>query len=164
MEGYERLKNNAMYKLGKHAYTEQEMRKKLREISEDEEAIAAVIAWLLDQSFLCDASYTENYIRQHKNLQKHSPRRIAAGLREKGITTELIKLALEEDYSEEEALKIAQMLLNKKFPRSCEGKVEALKQKQRMYRFLQGRGFSTAVIMSVMQAKLEEFAEEIANI
>ncbi len=164
MENDEYLKNKALYSLGRRAYTEEEMRKKLQTISEDEQAIDAVIIWLLDQSFLCDVSYTENYIRQHKKLQKHSPRKIAAGLRAKGVATELIKLALAENYSEEEAFEIAQTLLDKKFLHPCTEKIEAIKQKQKMYRFLQGRGFSSGVIISVIEAKLAEFAEEIANI
>ena len=135
-----RVIKRAMFLLQRMDRTEAQLRNKLAEGSYPGELIEAAISYVKAYHYVDDARYAENYIRTYKESKSHG--RLRRDLLQKGIEDSLIELALEENDADQSEM--IQRLLEKRhyFPETA-----TQKDKQRMYRFLLGRGFSAGEIM-----------------
>ena len=136
-----RVTKRAMHLLEKMDRTEKQLRTKLIDSQYPGELVEQAIAYVKSYRYIDDLRYAENYIRTYKD--KKSRRKLKQDLLSRGIEENTVKLALESENDVDEA-ELIQRLLEK---RNYDAKAATQKEKQKMYRFLLGRGFLTENIM-----------------
>ncbi len=112
----------------------------------------AVIDRILDQcerlDYIDDAAAAEAYIEELK-ARGHGPRQVKRAMAGKAFAPELVDTVLHSRYPDDEERRIAARCLAKKaavFVRET----NLWKRKQKIYRFLYGRGFSPEVISAAV--------------
>ena len=138
-----RARYRAMHLLEKQDRTREGLRKKLREGGYPDEAIAQAVAYVESYHYIDDSRYAASYVRYHQ--QGKSRRRIEQDLRAKGVSDEDIERAIETEFTVSETDMIKKAMDRRHFdPAHAD-----IKERQRIYRFLLGRGFSYDDINSV---------------
>ncbi len=139
----EMLRHAAMNLLAQREFSRKELIRRLGHLSENSDLIDEVLNRLESDRLLSDDRFVEGFIRSH--IQKgHGPMRISQDLRQKGVDSEVISLALEE--AEADWFDLAETARIKKFG---EAPPSEPKDKARQIRFLQYRGFPVGVIMEL---------------
>jgi len=151
-------KQKAYRLLSLRPHSEKELEKKLRDKGFPAAVIKEALEKLHDLKYLNDASFAIQWARNLAANKLWGNRKITASLREKGVAAHLIDdavTAARQELSEEEAIG----LLIKK--RGAKKKTAAfdIKEKQRIFQSLMGRGFPPGLILN----KLGKAAEEEFN-
>ncbi len=151
-------KQKAYRLLSLRPHSEKELEKKLREKGFPAAVIKEALEKLHDLKYLNDASFAIQWARNLAANKLWGNRKIIASLQEKGVAARLIDEAIasaRQEISEEEAV----ALLIKK--RTAKKKTAAfdIKEKQRIFQSLMGRGFPPGLILN----KLGKTAEEEFN-
>ena len=149
-----RAKKRCLMLLQKKDYTEEELRRKLRQGEYPEPVIDTALEYVKGYHYIDDYRYCLSYIGCYGN--KCSRQQISVKLLAKGVAKECITKAFEEasdkgDISTEEEL-IRAVLLKKKY----HAEESDTKTRQKMYRHLLYKGFSATYISKV----LGEFTEQ----
>ena len=141
-----RAKKRALHVLAQMDRTEAGLREKLETGGYPAECIEEAISYVKRFHYLDDARYAQNYVR-YKG-EKMSRMQIKQKLSAKGISREIIDLALEEQYQGDETLQIRKLLEKRGYSReNCEQK-----EFQRTYQFLMRRGFRSSDVLSAMKS------------
>jgi len=151
-------KQKAYRLLSLRPHSEKELEKKLREKGFPAAVIKEALEKLHDLKYLNDASFAIQWARNLAANKLWGNRKIAASLREKGVAARLIDDAVasaRKELSEEEAID----LLIKKRAAKKETAAFDVKEKQRIFQSLMGRGFPPGLILN----KLGKAAEEEFN-
>lgn len=139
----EMLRHAAMNLMAQREFSRKELDRKLGHLSQDSELIDEVLNRLENDHLLSDDRFVEGFIRSRIN-KGHGPMRISQDLRQKGVDSEAISLALEE--AEADWFNLAEIARKKKFG---EAPPSEPKEKARQIRFLQYRGFPVGVVMEL---------------
>ena len=131
-----RARSRAMHLLEKQDRTRRGLYRKLSESGYPDEAIDQAISYVESYHYIDDDRYAASYVRYHQYGK--SRRRISMDLKSKGVDDEVIRRAIEQEYTASEEEMIRDILLKKHFDISS-GDV---KKRRQMYRFLIGRGFA----------------------
>ncbi len=151
-------KQKAYRLLSLRPHSEKELEKKLRDKGFPAAVIKEALEKLHDLKYLNDASFAIQWARNLAANKLWGNRKIAASLREKGVAARLIDDAVasaRKELSEEEAID----LLIKKRAAKKETAAFDVKEKQRIFQSLMGRGFPPGLILN----KLGKAAEEEFN-
>ena len=105
--------------------------------------VDAVLGQLVDEHLLDDARFAHHYVAHHAELGR-GPVRIAADLRARGLSAEMVDAALE---TGPDWHALAAQVRKRKFGAEIPG---AAAEKARQARFLQYRGFSGSDIRSIL--------------
>ena len=144
---FNKAKNYAFLLLKFRPRSEKEIGERLKRKKFDTEVIRETILFLKENGFVDDSYFAkvwlESRIKRPLGLKK-----LRAELRQKGVDKEIIDSQIEEiskGYCEEDVvLKLAKDRLNK-----LKG-VEPVKAKRRLFEYLLRRGFSTEVIIDIV--------------
>jgi len=131
--------------LGIRPRSEKELRDKLKEKQFDPKIINQAIGQIKELGYLNDQEFTRMFIEMKKSKGRMV---IQRELRRKGIDEEIIKNSLAKYYSSDEELESALNLAEKKM--CTYKKLPALKTKQKLARYLAGRGFNWEIIQEVL--------------
>ena len=126
--------------------TEAQLRQKLKQKAFEENIIEQTIEYVKSFGYIDDAKYAQRFVESRKKTK--SKQEIVAMLKEKGVSRELITLALEECYSSEDAIEAIRHLAEKKhysFEESTD------KEKKKIYGYLLRKGFYHEEIRQVIQ-------------
>ena len=139
-----RARSRAVHLLERQDRTVSNLRQKLRDSGYPEEAIASAVEYVESYHYVDDDRYARSYVRYHQSGK--SRRRIRMDLLKKGIADEVVQEALDAEYtvSEEDMIRTA---IQK---RHLDPSTSDLRERQRIYRFLLGRGFSYEDISRVI--------------
>ena len=148
-------KQKAYRLLALRPHSEKELEKKLREKGFPAVVIKETLEKLLDLKYLNDASFAVSLARNLAVNKLWGDKKIALGLQEKGVPARLINDAIasaRQDMTEENAIAI---LIKK---RAAKKKTVALdiKEKQRIFQSLMGRGFPPGLILNQLGKAVEE--------
>jgi len=146
----EAAKQKAFHLLSLRPHSEKEMEKKLREKGFPAVVVKETLEKLHDLKYLNDASFAAQWTRNLAVNKLWGNKKIAASLREKGLATECIDLSIEkarEELSEEEAVEI---LIRKKAAKK-KLFVFDVKEKQKIFQTLMGRGFPPGLILDKLR-------------
>lgn len=142
-----RARKRAMYLLQKMDRTEKQLREKLTQSEYPEAIVEDAIEYVRSYHYIDDARYAENYIRCHQESKSKMQMKLA--LTQKGVSRELIDLALEE-YLETDASQLIYQLLEKKH---YDAETADKGERRRMYQYLARRGFSSSEILHCMNRR-----------
>lgn len=136
----EQLKARALRHLVRREHSRAELARKLAPYAESADAIAQVLDFLLSKNQQSDARYAEERVRVLS--RKYGAARVRHNLKAKGIGDEILKrIPIEGEFER------ARAILERKY------RVPAAspQERARRARFLQGRGFSTEVILRLVR-------------
>jgi regulatory protein len=139
------LKARALRHLVRREHSRAELARKLAPHAESAAALAALIDELVSRKQLSDERYATE--RARSLARKYGPARIRHDLGAKGISADIVD-AIATDAGE---LERARTILARKY-RAPAGTPE---ERARRARFLQGRGFSTDVILRLIRSRDE---------
>ena len=137
-----------MVLLGRRDFCSAELAQRLGEQGFEAPVVQAVIADLIQQRFVDDARYTENFVRIHAD-RGHGPRRIRHDLQALGVPAGLIEQSVADgpDWA-----RLAREVRIRKFGVAVP---ESWQEKGKQARFLQYRGFSNDHIRSALGPDLD---------
>ena len=110
-------------------------------------AIDAAINRLSDQGLLDDAKFAARWVESALANGRGYGARLLLDLQRKGISRETAHKAVDEAASENLAVQVLDSIVAKRFAAFHPGQA-TLKERQRVYNFLQRRGFSLSTIIS----------------
>ena len=141
---YRRGKEKALRLLHYRGRTEQEIRQRLQQEFYPDSVIQRIIDFLYRYSFLDDKSYAEQFIKAKLQNKPMGKRMLAYQLQQKGIPKEVAEQVIDNQVIDEE--KAVYQLIQKRVDLDKE---ISLKEKRRLYFYLQRRGFSYETIYKV---------------
>ena len=125
--------------------TEQQLREKLKSSDYPEEVIEEAIEYVKSFHYLDDERYAENFTRYKK--ENMSRQQIKQKLMLKGVSKDIIKNAIEEEYDVDESIHIRNILEKKHFSYETADEGEF----RRVYGYLLRRGFRSNDILKEMK-------------
>ena len=142
---YSKARDRAINFVSYKKRTVKEVRFKLDRYGYNDEIIDMVIEKLNELNYLDDSDYTKSFIKEKTKLKPCGKMLLKYELKNKGISEKIIETNLIELDIDE--YKIALDLAERK----CRNiKVFEQKEKQKIYSFLQRRGFSNSIIIDVI--------------
>ncbi|MEJ2053035.1 MAG: RecX family transcriptional regulator [Calditrichaceae bacterium] len=133
--------------LSRRPHLKEELRRKLSVKGYLSTVIDDSLHFIEKKKYLDDAGFIKMFINDQINLKKNGPLIIKKKLLEKGARADQIDPALESAYSEDLQIKNADYLFKNKIKSLHEQ--DALKLRNKLYRFLQQKGFNWPVIEKV---------------
>ncbi len=131
-----RGKLRAMHLLEKMDYTEFQIGQKLKKSGYPQETVEEILTFLKERRYLDDDRYIENYLLSYG--QRLSRKQLQQKLRQKGLDAEKIEFALEEIEGADESQLIRELMKKRHYDPDLADE----KARQKMIRYLLGRGFS----------------------
>ena len=153
LKDFSDCRSKAMDLLSRRPLSTFQLKQKLLKGSKfSRDSVMAVLQEMQDLKYLNDEEYCRLYIDESVRLRpEHGHGKIRQKLLFRGLDRALIDATLREFAQEpEEEYGIVKELALKKW-KSYPNHLEYLKKKSRLYRFLAGRGFSSAVISRVVK-------------
>ena len=141
--------DKAMTLLGRRAHSAAELRTKLRQRDFSWKIVNATIAECEHLKLLDDREFAGLYAAELRQ-RGYGPFRIRQGLMKKGIAREIIDSLLETSETPESELERALSSLKGKL-KALQREPDARKRRDKAYRFLAGRGFSSSIISEVIR-------------
>jgi regulatory protein len=126
--------NNALRYAAIRNHSEWEMEQYLKRKNISENQSGVIISKLSDLGFIDDRNFAKSWVENRRLLKPISKRRLEQELRQKHLSSDIIKEALDEDSGDE--LKILKDLIAKK------GQQSSYKDKTRLMGYLSRQGFS----------------------
>lgn len=133
--------------------TEFELVKKLREKEFSEPSIEQAVQKLKGYKYIDDDIYVTMYIKTKAIPNNWGEQKIISKLLQKGVDINLIKQKIEELYSYDEK-KNAITKVAEKYVEKLPIDEDILKKKQKLYRYLAGKGYSYELISSTVSSIL----------
>ncbi|MBZ0295378.1 MAG: RecX family transcriptional regulator [Anaerolineae bacterium] len=135
----------------------EEVRRNLADKAVPETVIEAAIARLNQRGYLDDRAFAAFWIENRSQFKPLSPRALRYELRQKGVAAAVIDELLASVDAEDAAYRAAQARVNR-----LQGSSRDL-FRQKLMRFLQGRGFSYDIMRDVAEQLIEELELENPN-
>ncbi len=148
---YEKLLNSAFRFVSYRPRSEKEIRiflenKLYRWKTAGKASLDKVIGRLRDYGYIDDKKFVQWWVQQRQTFRPKSTRLVSIELRHKGVNKDLVDQLLK--ISPEEELKSAKRALEKKLV--SWSSLPFREQKKKIYAYLERRGFSSAVIGSII--------------
>jgi len=144
-EQYVQAKQRALDYLAHKPRTETEVRRTLRRDEVPEMVIEDVVDRLYELDYLDDASYAEDYVRNRFASKKYGPDRIRRELVERGIDRHIADDAVHDLFADKDLLSVAREHAEKRWARLAD-EDDPRRRKQKLYRYLRRRGFTSSTI------------------
>ena len=144
-----RAKEVAVTFLGYRARTEYEIRQKLQKKGFSNDIAAQVIERLRELSYVDDAKFARDFVRNRFRLKGHGPQRLRMDLRKAGVASIHIDAALEECTTEDELTEAAMQLAKKRWKRLA-SESDKTKKRRKLYGYLLRRGHASDTVREVL--------------
>ena len=148
-EQYVDAKQAALDYLAYKPRTEEEVRRKLGQEDVPSPVIEDVIARLYELEYLDDEAYAHDYAHNRFSSKKYGPVRIRRELTERGVDRRLADAAVDELFAEVDVTAAAWTHAEKRWPRLA-GEDDPRRRRQKMYRYLRRRGFTSDTIRPIL--------------
>jgi regulatory protein len=147
-ERYVQAKQRALTYLAHKPRTETEVRRTLREDEVPDPVIEDVVARLYELDYLDDEAYARDYVRNRFASKKYGPVRIRRELTDRGIDRHVADAAVDDLFADENPVAAARQHAKKRWPRLADD--DPRRRKQKLYRYLRRRGFTSDTIYTVI--------------
>ncbi len=126
--------------------TKREVIRKLKEKGFTKEVTKKTLLFLIDYGYINDLEFSKKFVKQQVSSKGYGRFKVVRDLREKGVSDEIIEKVtanIEED-EKETALKFA-------LKKARKLDINEYKDRQKLYAYLQRRGYSFDIIKSVLE-------------
>jgi len=147
---YVRAKQRALDYLAHKPRTEEEVRRKLRRQDVPDLVVEDVVERLYELSYLDDEAYAQDYVRNRFASKKYGPVRIRRELVERGVDRHTAETAVDDLFAEKDVQAAAREHAEKRWGRLADE--EPRRRKQKLYRYLRRRGFTSGTITPLLDA------------
>jgi regulatory protein len=147
---YVRAKQRALDYLAHKPRTEAEVRRKLRRQDVPAPVVEDVVARLYELDYLDDDAYARDYVRNRFASKKYGPVRIRRELVERGIDRHTAEAAVDDLFAEKDVQAVAREHAEKRWARLADE--DPRRRKQKLYRYLRRRGFTSDTITPLLDA------------
>lgn len=130
--------------LAGRAYGEQELRRRLAGKSFDPDTIDKVIANLLRRRYLDDTALCQSLFAKDQSTGKYGLNAIVARLKQRGFSSPVIQETIK-DYDPSQGFQAASDLVDRRFAR------RSATDAAKIGRFLTARGFSSAIVIKILE-------------
>jgi len=140
--------------LSKREYSAYEFTQKaLKRFPTENEIIESLLADFVQQDWVSDTRYTEDFIKHQILITKSGPQKIIQKLSLKGVSKQHIQEGIEQWYPFESQKKIATGLAEKKYSEIQRKRKEysEFEIQQKVSQFLIGKGFSFEIVKQVVE-------------
>lgn len=148
-ESVVQAKQTALRYLAHKPRTEQEVRQKLQQKEVAPSIIGHVLKRMHDLGYVDDATYAEDYVRNRFASKRYGPRRIQRELIKRGIDRDQAEQAVARFFQDHDPLEAARSHAEKRWPRISRDD-NPQRRKQKLYRYLARRGFTSDTIYRVL--------------
>ncbi|MDZ7718525.1 MAG: regulatory protein RecX [Balneolaceae bacterium] len=131
--------------LSRRDHSSFELRQKVEKKGYSKNDIEQVVQNLADKGYLNDESFAAKFVEEKTELNQWGPKKIKSHLYRKGIDRKIIDKVLSQKTDNLQQQQICVDLVMKRKRHFLREK-DKYKQKQKIYRYLAGRGFSGSVI------------------
>jgi len=146
---YRRAKHRALEYVAHKRRTEAEVRRTLRQDEVSTDIADDAVAHLDELGYLDDEAYARDYARNRFANKKYGPVRIRRELIERGIPRSVAEMAVEDLFADRDPEAAARDHAQKRWER-LRDEDDPRRRKQKMYRYLRRRGFTSDTIYSVL--------------
>ena len=136
-----RIRERALYLIGDQARTERNVRQKLQQNHYAEPYISEALQMLKEYHYIDDEDFARQYAENMRDFHGKTGYQITQGLYQKGVPADIIRQVMEEHEEDETAL-IERAIRKKGYDPKELPELDS-KSRQKLYRFLQSRGFSS---------------------
>lgn len=148
----ERMETSALRILALRAHTRAELRRKLLSRDFDADEVETLLDRLIRLGYLDDAAAARSWIRRRSEDRPMGRRMLERELRQRGVTESVRRAALDEAYGERDELTRALEAGGKRLRSLRPG--EDPRARERLLRFLKGRGFPASVCLEAAETLL----------
>lgn len=145
-QNYKSVLTKAYRLLSYRSRSEKELHEALKKSGFEEEAVAAALAECKRQRYLDDAGFARAFIQSRIRNRPMGRERLALELKQKGIAAEIIQTVLDEVFTAETVVALADQLAGKQRKKLAD--LPARKAQQKLADFLRHRGFDWETIQA----------------
>lgn len=149
------LKNSALRLVSIRPHSSFELRLKLQKKKFSKDDISEVIKDFLAKGYLADKDFAERFIDEGIKKKK-GLMRIKSELYSKGISRDIIEQVLNKFDDDETLIENAIIIARKKLESFNYKKYDANQKKQKLYSYLNNKGYSSDIIRQVVNKIIEE--------
>ncbi len=153
-----KAKMTAMSFLSYKDRSKREVIRKLKEKGYSKEVTKQTLKFLISYGYINDLEFSKKYVNQRVSSKGYGKFKIVRELREKGISDEIIEKVTENIVDKEEEM--ALVLANKK-ARNLD--LTEYKDKQKLFAYLQRRGYSFEIIKRVLEKLNNNYEEDFID-
>ncbi|HET6402462.1 MAG TPA: RecX family transcriptional regulator [Candidatus Kapabacteria bacterium] len=157
-------KRIALHYLNYRARSEKEIRERLEKEDIPEAIVLRVLEFLKENRLVDDEAWSQSFVNDKLSRKPVSSKQLEFGLKQKGVSKEVIEETIANlnanESDEERALQAAE----KRWPRIVKSENDPRKQKQKLYTFLAGRGFSFGTIDEVYKRICMDRVDEMDDV
>ena len=140
-----RAKKRTMHLIGQMDRTKSDIIKKLKQNGYPDAAIEEALAYVESYNYVNDLRYAYMYVRTYRDSRSRN--RIMQDMYRKGLDTDTINSAIESEYTTDEADLIRRHIDKRGYNSSSASN----RDRDKMYRYLLGKGFDLDTIRSVIE-------------
>jgi len=149
------LKNSALRLVSRRPHSSFELRLKLQKKNFSKDDISEIIKDFLAKGYLSDNDFAERFIDEGIKKKK-GLMRIKSELYSKGISRDIIEQVLNKFDDDETLIENATIIARKKLESFNYKKYDANQKKQKLYSYLNNKGYSSDIIRQVVNKIIEE--------
>ena len=142
-------KRIALAFLNYRARSQKEIKERLEKEDIPESVILRVLDFLAEHKLIDDEAWSKAFVNDTLTRKLVSSRQLAFGLKQKGVPKEVVEATISDLNASESDESRAMSAAEKRWPRILKTERDPRKQKQKLYTFLAGRGFSFETINEV---------------
>lgn len=161
-EEYQAAKNRCYSLLARRDHGSQELRRKLIQKGFSEPVSDEVVDEFQDKELLDDRTFAKNFAHDKHHLKQWGPRKIESTLYKKGVPRGVISLVIEnllDDVNQREVCITLALKRKAHFIREQ----NIIKRKQKIFRYLSGKGYSSATIQHSMSTIINKLDAQEPN-
>lgn len=148
-EQYVQAKQRALDYLAHKPRTEEEVRRTLRQDDLPPPVIEDVVAQLYELNYLDDEAYARDYARNRFSSKQYGPDRIERELVKRGIDRHIAEETVADLFADRDVTAAAREHAEKRWARLAD-EDDPRRRKQKLYRYLRRRGFSSGTIYPIL--------------
>lgn len=149
------LKNSALRIITRRPHSSFELRLKLLKKKFQKEDISKIISDFSSKGYLSDNDFAERFIEEGLKKKK-GLMKIKAELFSKGVSREIIDSLIQNYEGDSVLLPNAKSLALRKLESLKRKNLEPFQKKQKLYSYLNGKGYSTEIIRQITDELMEE--------
>jgi regulatory protein len=148
--------NKALLYITRCSKSKKEVKDYLIKRDFDEECVQAVMNKLEGYNFINDNTYAGSFVNSNKSRKAISRKELEYKMKQKGIDSEKIEKAIEENYSYDEEIEACKKLLAKYFQKYSRKEENEYMVKNKTFAALYNKGFNIEIIEKALSIYLEE--------